>query len=323
MMILQSVKRGVEGFFSRASKHPLPVILMYHRVADLSVDPWALAVSPGRFADQIRALSAVRRVVRLRDLGDAIESSVPGEKPLAVVTFDDGYSDVYRTALPILQEHECPATVFLITGALDSNREFWWDALSRILLETITLPPFLSLVIAGKEQRWRIPSASRARSQVFLEVWSTFRLLGDGERKSLLKELFAWSRLHPIGRSEDRAMTSSEVIALTNGGLIEIGAHTVTHPLITSLSPEERHRELSESRSHCERLCGGCVDLFSYPHGDYNQESVDAVRASGFSVACTSRAGNVKAGTNLMELPRIQVLDWDNNKFVNELEHAS
>ena len=114
-------------------------------------------------------------------------------------------------------------------------------------------------------------------------------------------------------------MTSSEVIALTEGGLIEVGAHTVTHPLMTSLSPEENQRELSESRSHCESLCGGCVDLFSYPHGDYDQETVDAVQALGFSVACTSRPGNVKKGTNLMELPRVQVLDWDSNKFVNEL----
>jgi len=318
-MILQRFKRGVGGFRSRVRSRPRHVVLMYHRVAELSVDPWSLAVRASRFADQIKALSAVWRVVRLRELPDAIRSWTPAEKPLAVVTFDDGYSDVYRTAHPILQKNKCPATVFLTTGALDSNREFWWDALSRIFLETITLPPVLSLVVAGQEKRWTIPFTHKDRSQVFREVWSTFRRLGDGERKALLEELFGWSRLHPTGQVEDRPMTSSEVIALTEGGLIEIGAHTVTHPLMTTLSSEEKLRELYDSRSHCESLCGGGVDHFSYPHGVYDQKSVDAVQALGFSVACTSRPGNVKKGTNLMELPRVQVLDWDSNKFMNEL----
>jgi len=95
-----------------------PVILMYHWVARLAHDPWHLAVSPDRFAEQIEALVQFRHVVPLPWLvAQLAQGRVP--RNAAVVTFDDGYADVLGAARPVLERHSCPATVFLMTGAIE------------------------------------------------------------------------------------------------------------------------------------------------------------------------------------------------------------
>jgi hypothetical protein len=99
-----------------------PIVLMYHRVADIVVDPWNLAVGPERFAEQIAVLARRREIVPLERIGER-----PAGKPLAAITFDDGYVDVLTHALPVLESHGAPATVFVTTGQMGSPREFWWD----------------------------------------------------------------------------------------------------------------------------------------------------------------------------------------------------
>src|ERR1700719_4034157 len=106
----RSIGRGIFGAD--------PIILMYHRVADIPVDPWGLAVHPARFDQQIDILSQVRRVVHLHDLVDAEQRRSSKDKPLAAVTFDDGYNDVYWNARPILRRYDCPTTLFVTTGGI-------------------------------------------------------------------------------------------------------------------------------------------------------------------------------------------------------------
>src|SRR4051794_20635399 len=78
-----------------------PIILMYHRVADIPVDPWGLAVHPVRFDQQIACLKRLRRVVHLHELLDLERRRASSDTPLAAVTFDDGYYDVYANARPV------------------------------------------------------------------------------------------------------------------------------------------------------------------------------------------------------------------------------
>src|SRR3954452_13037923 len=85
-----------------------PIVLLYHRVETLAADPWQLAVTPGRFARQIALLRHRRRVVPLSWLaGELAAGRLP--RRAAALTFDDGYGDVFRNALPILKAEQCPA----------------------------------------------------------------------------------------------------------------------------------------------------------------------------------------------------------------------
>src|SRR5262245_13457331 len=115
------------------------LILMYHRVAELPLDPWGLAVSPGHFAEHLQVLHKHGQPLALsRAVARLQEHRL--RRGTLVVTFDDGYSDNLYLARPLLERYDVPATVFLVTGYIGGDREFWWDELENILLQPEILP---------------------------------------------------------------------------------------------------------------------------------------------------------------------------------------
>jgi peptidoglycan/xylan/chitin deacetylase (PgdA/CDA1 family) len=101
-------------------------------------------------------------------------------------------------------------------------------------------------------------------------------------------------------------VSAEELRELAAGGLVEIGAHTVTHPALPSLSAEEQLEEMRVSREHLETAVGQPVEGFSYPYGMYDPETVACARAAGFAYACTAERRAV-AGDDPFELPRLHV----------------
>ncbi|UVF18432.1 polysaccharide deacetylase family protein [Microvirga terrae] len=316
--------RGIgraQTLLRRLTRRERPIVLMYHRVAEVACDPWQLAVRPQRFADHLRVLTRERKVVPLAWLvGELRESRIPLGS--AVLTFDDGYADVFHTAKPILEEYGCPATVFLTTGALDTPG-FWWDVLSRIILETPALPPRLEMDAGGKTNNFDVRQVVQpgrvqgvaAREALHTELWRALRPLDPTERQSVLAELAAWAGVDATPRSSDRVMTSQEAKALSESPLISIGAHTVTHPSLPLIEDEDRSREIRESRMTCERIVGHPITGFAYPFGDQDDASVSAARAAGIQFACTTDAGVVTPKTDLMRIPRILAADWSQDEF--------
>src|ERR1700733_9441343 len=110
-----------------------PAILMYHRIATPEVDPWRLSVSPERFEEQVQALCMRRTILSMNAFVSRLQSGVLPHDAVAL-TFDDGYLDNLLQAKPILETAGVPATVFLTTGRVGSDEEFWWDELARMVL---------------------------------------------------------------------------------------------------------------------------------------------------------------------------------------------
>jgi peptidoglycan/xylan/chitin deacetylase (PgdA/CDA1 family) len=129
-----------------------PLVLLYHRVADLELDPWGLAVRPVEFARHVRLLSRLFTIVPLASLVPGREAAAGSSGRLAI-TFDDGYRDNADTAWPVLQQYGLPATFFISCSTLDSGRELWWDTLERLLLWPGTLPARLTVMSAGVTTR--------------------------------------------------------------------------------------------------------------------------------------------------------------------------
>lgn len=301
-----------------------PIILMYHRVADIPVDPWGLAVHPARFEEQIACLKRLRHVVHLHELLQLKLSRASSDKPLAAVTFDDGYYDVYSNAWPVLQRHDCPMTLFITTGIIGTDREFWWDAVARVFLEIELLPEGLALEVAGKQCRWAMPPFSDrgARDRVFREIWAQLRVLPHKDQTKLLAEIGKWAACDLTARDVHRAMTAQEVRNISDG-LITIGAHTVTHPTLPAHGEGTQFREIAESRRVCEELAGTEVRAFAYPFGDHSDTTVRAVREAGFDVACTVDARAVGRKAEPLKLPRIYVGDWEGDEFQKRIEDPS
>jgi glycosyltransferase involved in cell wall biosynthesis/peptidoglycan/xylan/chitin deacetylase (PgdA/CDA1 family) len=314
------------------------LILMYHRVAEVSTDPWSLCVTPQHFAEHLEILKKHFRPIQLQQL---IKALLNGKVPRrsVVVTFDDGYADNLHNARPLLECHNVPATVFLSTGYIGQGREFWWDELDRLLLQPGKLPETLRLCINGSYHQWSLGESAHydedafwrhrswraledppgSRHLIYRSLWQLLQPLPESERRKILNELLAWASAKPEGRPAYRILTQQEVVALVRGGLVEVGAHTVTHPVLSTLPTALQRDEIQQSKTSLEKILGRPITSFAYPYGDYTAETVPNVREAGFACACSTLPGVVEQDTERFQLPRVQIEDWDGQEFSRKL----
>ena len=276
-------------------------------------------------------------VMRLQDW---ISEQPKSARPTVIMTFDDGYADNFREALPLLQEADCPATVFVTAGKIDDEEEFWWDELERLILVPESLPEELFLSTGGRNHRWKIDSKwigkanpngwhvlleqkPTGRQAAYLDLCRLLRKADEIERSRVLDELRTWAGLEPLGRSSYRPLTRAQLRSLEANELIDIGAHAVTHSSLTALSISDQKFEVEKSKLMLEKFIGRPVRSFSYPFGgveDYNADTIRLVRNAGFACACANYPAVAQPAKNLYELPRFLVRDWDGDYFAKTLE---
>ena len=303
-----------------------PIVLMYHRVADLAVDPWRLAVSPEHFAVQIEVLTKERFAVPMYWLAKELRAGRLPRKA-AAVTFDDGYADVLENALPILERFSCPVCVFISTDMLRSDCGFWWDTLSHMIFEPVCLASELHLELHGKSYWWRLSEDARqtgttpaiGREALHATLHGLLKPLRPDYRQSVLRRLAVWAGVDLNLHHHDRVMTADELCRLAGADAVEIGAHTRTHPSLPNLSRSEILREIGESRRDCEALIDQPVSGFAYPFGDWNDVSVQAVRDTGLQYGVTTAGTEVSAESDPFLIPRIAVANWKQTDFQREI----
>jgi peptidoglycan/xylan/chitin deacetylase (PgdA/CDA1 family) len=292
---------------------------MYHRVFETSSDPWELCVSPKHFAEHLELLHCHYPVLSLQKLLRSLKNAqLP--KSGVVLTFDDGYADNLWNAKPLLEKYELPATVFVTSGNLDSPMEFWWDDLERILLQPRKLPECLRLNVQGRAYDWQTANSDE-RQLAYMAIHQILQPLKPSDRNQAITELFAEADVDPMGRPDYRPLTTDELIQLAQSDLVDIGAHTVTHPLLSVMSEDDQSAEIVGSRQKLEAILGSPMDTFSYPYGNFTPETGDIVEAAGFEGALTADENVVEVGANLLRLGRFGVGDWDGEKFKQHLNN--
>jgi peptidoglycan/xylan/chitin deacetylase (PgdA/CDA1 family) len=314
-----------------------PLILMYHRVAALRVDPWELAVRPEAFAAHLGVLREMRQPLPMSEfVARARRGTLPSNA--VALTFDDGYADTLRQARPRLALAGVPATLFLATSFVGQGVEYWWDELARSILErndalddavtiggTVCRLTLAAVDDAARDSAtWRASEAPRTeREQLYYALWDRLRVLRAPECDAAMQALRAVLRA-PAPRTDDLPMTAAEVRVLAADRLFEIGGHTASHPVLPALTPAERRHDIGEGKAACERLIGRTPAGFAYPHGANDADSRAAVAECGFEWACTTQSAAVPAsGADWYGLPRLAVLDWDAATFAQVLEGAS
>ncbi len=295
---------GVLGRVERLLWDRSPVVLMYHRVAEPKDDLWGICVSPARFEEQLEALKRVREIAPLDQVLAWRDGDRRSGRPLAAITFDDGYHDASSQALPILQRHDCHATVYVVTGLVGADRGFWWDELVRLLLEAPAGRGPLQLEVGGAVVSWPIPDDGEGRRRACRQVRRRLRGLEPDDIDRQLDAVAAWAGLPRRLDPEDRLMSAEEVARLS-GSLLQVGAHTARHPSLPSLTPAAQLSEMAESRRACEAWTGGPVEHFAYPFGHYDRASLEAARACGFRSAVATAPGVVRPWSDPFRLARL------------------
>lgn len=313
---------------------------MYHRVTELPNDPFLLSVAPRHFAEHLEVIRKHTTPIRLEQLIEALQAGRVPNRAI-VLTFDDGYADNLYHAKPFLEHYEIPATVFVTAGQVGSQSEFWWDELDRLLLQPGTLPDRLRLSINGNEYEWESGAPTmyteqdyhrdrswnvecqedpNPRHHLFRDLFKRLHSLPYQERCKAMNDLLAWSGAEPISRPTHRALSLEEVVLLAKDGIIEVGAHTMMHPVLAALPVAEQQNEIQQSKERLESILRSPVRSFAYPNGSSTPESAAALQQAGFICACSSDPDAIWRGADIFHLPRLGVRDWDRGTFTRWLK---
>lgn len=310
---LKTARTSLRWLRSLAVQHGL--ILGYHRVTDSGWDPFALGISPRAFAAQLEVL---RRLARPMAVSELVDKMVEGRLPprSIALTFDDGYSEMLHAAAPLLETYDVPATLFVVTETL--GREFWWDELAR-LVAAARHPdrPLGSTVDAAGEPialGHGADDSPGGRQRLALRLYRLLRTLASADRRNALDRLRQWAD-GPPEQPTHRALERGELVELAAHVLMEIGAHSASHPLLSELPTAEQRREVRASKLALETLLAREVQGFSFPNGSFSRVTLAEVEAAGFAYACSSTADAVRMRSNRFCLPRLWVSGKDGPAF--------
>jgi peptidoglycan/xylan/chitin deacetylase (PgdA/CDA1 family) len=313
---------------------PAAVILLYHRVAHLPCDPQWLAVAPDRFRQQLEVLGRLAEVIPLATLPGRLTGR-SGRRPLAAITFDDGYDDNLHAALPLLTSAGMPATVFATSGFIGAGREPFWDDLERLILShpdpLPTRIPGTDIDLSQAEPKagpteWNaVSSPSTGRQRAYLELCQRASRLDHHGRIGLLDALRSAIGETTDARPTHRFLDRDGLRTLDASGVIEVGSHTRHHLSLANHPTHLQLEELAASRRDLEALLGHPVTCVAYPFGtagDHDRSTRSLARRAGYQLGCSNHPGLAWSGSDRMALPRMLVRDWDVTEFEGRLRAA-
>lgn len=291
-----------------------PLVILYHGVTDRVNFPGienyrGKHVNKESFRKQLLYLSKHFTMVPLNGIEKLVLEKKRTSKPLCSITFDDGYKNNFSNAFPILKELGIPATVFVTTGFLDGEEPLWTDRLEYII--GTTTKPSIRMTFSSKVLAWDLETKS-ARMKADNDIRQRLKQLHVVDRTRLLDRLgedAGCDLKHArLGSPDYEALNWDEAAKMTQGG-IAFGAHTLTHPILSTLSLEEQMREISLSRERVRSKIGHC-EHFAYPNGqtgDWNGDTKVALLRAGFKTAWTTLPGrvNTKRSPDPFTLSRI------------------
>jgi peptidoglycan/xylan/chitin deacetylase (PgdA/CDA1 family) len=278
------------------------LVLIYHRVLETHDPILAGEPTAAEFAAQ---MDVVRSVCNILPLSEAVRRLRDGSLPprAASITFDDGYANNREIAAPILKQRKLSATIFVSTGFTQGGC-MWND----IVIEAVRCGRSrLDLTDVGLGVFALADAASRIKA---LEaILPALKYLEPGER---LRKAEAIAERVGAVIPRQPMMTEHQLKELEGFG-VEIGAHTVRHPILKAVEAPVAYEEIASSKATLEAITGNPVSLFAYPNGrpgrDYDATHVDQVRRCGFAAAVSTAWGAAGRSSDLLQLPRM--LPWE------------
>ena len=242
----------------------------------------------------------MRPVARLKQGADQ-------ENRFAVLTFDDGYRDNLEFALPVLQRHDVPFTLFVTPGFADANAGMWWLELE----EAIRRGRGVEVEIVG--QRFSLNDSNDSeKSDSFNRLYWLLRSLPEPEMRASIRALAVRAGVDWRDLVTRACMNWDELATMASDPRCSIGAHSLTHPMLAKWPEAEMRREMAASRTQIENRLGVKARHFAYPVGDAGSAGPREFAAAvelGFASAVTTRPGMLfrEHGEALTALPRLSV----------------
>lgn len=299
----------VDRIFRRINRKRI-LILAYHGLTDRDHDvlPWTI-IPVNAFEKQIRHISTSYRVLPLQRVVDDMKRGAPLPDNTAVITFDDGYRNNLTLAVPILKKYRVPATIFLTAGYIGTTKILPLDEAFLIIAGAREKSPFimpeLGIGPVFLDSAEAVYKGYRKTEAALKKFSSSVQKMHLARLRDCLKPKYEGGAL-----ANFQMLTWEEVQSLLASGLIDIGAHTISHEILTNISHDEAAQEILASKSHIEQRTGRRITLFAYPNGtpsDYDDRHINFLREFGFSCSVTTTGRLNAANDDCFRLGRICV----------------
>jgi len=279
------------GVFSlaRAASAKMARILMYHNFSGPGgATPGALSSEAMRA--QFQYLRRHYRVVPLLQLAGQVTSGKSLDRHTVALTIDDGRRDFYEFMFPLLKEFEFPATFFVVSSFIRGEDWIWTDK-----------------VLWLSEQANRPGALKPGKLD---EVFRSLNRMRPGERNAQIQTMAgsAGIAIPPQAPRKYAPCSWSELREMAESGFVELGSHTVTHPILSSITDEESWQEVSGSRGQIEEGSGRNPLAFCFPNGmpgDYRPTQVKQIADAGYACSVLASFGLVDHRADPYRLPRI------------------
>lgn len=287
-------------------------ILAYHRVLDVGqersfeFDPDLISASTADFDWQMQHLRERYDPIGFHDLVEFVKHGTPLPPRPVIVTFDDGFDDNYRVAFPILRALRMPATFFVSTGYIGRRETFWFDWFFYLARHAIG--KLEALVIGGARFPLDGADGERQARRALQALWT----LPDDQRRTAIETLErSLGMAQPQqGFAQSMPMDWDQVREMAAAGM-ELGSHTVSHPILSRVNASALRYELVESKRELEERLGRSICALAYPVGGnfaFNREVEEAAREAGYDVCASYVPGTNPLGAlDLFRLKRIHV----------------
>ena len=222
---------------------------------------------------------------------------------LAAITIDDGYRDAYDVAYPLLRRYGISASLFVVTEF--ANRRAWiWTDKARFLTQQAA-PQQLNMKIRESELSLEL-NGETSRRNASERINSIIKRLPDESKEEVIRRLsLALGVAIPQTPPDEFSSVTWDQAREMYANGVEIGSHTLTHPILTNVGDERLRRELRDSKSHLEEVLRHQVDLFCYPNGDNDERVQSEVARAGYRAAVTVVNGLNQRGDDPLSLRRV------------------
>lgn len=283
------------------------LICCYHglREDDAGERHWLL-LPRRQFSDQLTYLARHYHCLPVEEALEALRSGrLRG--PTACVTFDDGYASNRTIALPILEALRIPATIYLTTGLIGTNRLLWTTSLERALVRS----PVATLDLTPLGQGHVPLGSATARRREASRIVEALKVRTVAERERVLRHLHAQLGTPDTDTEGDFAMMDwDDARAMRATGLISFGAHTINHDILSQVDDARLESEVAGSMRAVTDNLGEAARTFAYPNGrevDFDARAAAAVRRAGGIAAMSTREGLNSSGEDPFALRRVVI----------------
>jgi peptidoglycan/xylan/chitin deacetylase (PgdA/CDA1 family) len=305
------------GFWRRIHASSVPVIMFHGVIPSADTSPFNASgkmVSPEKLRSFLAKIARIFRVVSMDEFVACIRNGERADN-IMVLTFDDGYRNVYRHAYPVLKDMGLPFTVFVSTGFVDTDRVMPSDVLNYAMATTAAA--VLPKGVLPRDVDIGTPEAKATALELLKNALKT---AGADRKAGHIDRICEALRVRRDGPEWDdaRFLTSAEMREMTASG-VSFGGHTVTHPILSSETPDRVRAEVRECKHALEAITGTRIDVFAYPNGgrgDFSEAVKNEVRQAGYAASFSTIHGLYRPGDDPFEIRRVGLDNrWSYEEF--------